>query len=166
MKRLLILLTFLLTGITLLAQNHACSRIRPFNDYYCCDDLNKIAFPMGGLGAGMICMDGIGSVSHVSINNTPDIFNEPYAYAALMVKGVKNGAKVLQAQVPYEKVFGPKNTGRGGAETTYGLPRFTGGKFLTRFPFATLKLEDEDIPIDVEVTGWSPFIPVDEDNSS
>jgi len=166
MKRLLILLTFLLTGITLLAQNHACSRIRPFNDYYCCHDLNKIAFPMGGLGAGMICMDGIGSVSHVSINNTPDIFNEPYAYAALMVKGVENGAKVLQTQVPYEKVFGPKNTGRGGAETTYGLPRFKTGEFLPRFPFATLKLKDEDIPLDVKITGWSPFVPGDEDNSS
>jgi len=37
---------------------------------------------------------------------------------------------------------------------------------LPRFPFSTLKLEDSDIPLQIEVTGWSPFIPTDEDNSS
>lgn len=121
---------------------------------------------MGGIGAGMICMDGTGSLSNISINNKPDVFNEPYAYAAIMVKGIHNGAKVLQTQVPDFKLFGMPNTGRGATEETYGLPRFKGGEFLPRFPFATLKLEDEDIPLEVSVTGWSPFIPGDEDNSS
>jgi len=128
--------------------------------------INKIAFPLGGIGAGMICMDGNGAISHVSVNNKPDIFNEPYAYAAIMVKGVENGAKVLQSPVSYDKVFGRPNTGNGAAERSYGLPRFSSGEFLARFPFATLKLEDEDIPMQVEITGWSPFIPGDEDNSS
>ena len=165
MKNLLIV-AFVLMGIGASAQKHVCTRTRPFNDYYCCDDLNKVAFPLGGIGAGMICMDGNGGISHVSIDNQPDIFNEPYAYAALMVKGVENGAKVLQTQVPFNKVFGMPNTGRGGTETSYGLPRFQGGEFLPRFPFASLKLEDNDIPLEVEVEGWSPFIPGDEDNSS
>lgn len=166
MKQLLIGLIVLGTNFTIFAQSNSCSRIRPFNDYYCCDDLNKIAFPMGGIGAGMICMDGNGAISHVSINNQPDIFNEPYAYAAIMVKGLENGAKVLQSPVSYDKVFGRTNTGRGAAERSYGLPRFSEGKFLSRFPFANLKLEDEDIPFEVDITGWSPFIPGDEDNSS
>ncbi len=139
---------------------------RAFNDYYTGDDLSHIAFPMGGIGAGMICMEGNGAISHVSIFNKPDIFNEPYAYAAIMVKGVLNGAKVLQAPVPYWKIFGPEGTGNGSGNRSYGLPRFENGKFLTRFPFAALSLEDDDIPLEVEVTGWSPFIPTDEDNSS
>ncbi|MCL3780019.1 hypothetical protein EMN47_06410 [Prolixibacteraceae bacterium JC049] len=164
--RTLTTLLLIISFLSAVSQKHVCSRIRPFNDYYCCDDLNKIAFPMGGIGAGMICMQGTGAISHISINNQPDIFNEPYAYAALMVKGVENGAKVLQTQVPYRKVFGMPNTGRGATEHTYGLPRFEGGEFLPRFPFATLKLEDKHIPLNVEVTGWSPFIPGDEDNSS
>lgn len=166
MKRLLIVIFLVGANVMMFAQKHSCTRIRPFNDYYCCDDLNKVAFPLGGLGAGMICMDGIGSISHVSVQNKPDIFNEPYAYAAIRVKGVKNSAKLLQGQVPYSRIFGGEYKGRGDDKHPYGLPRFTGAEFLPRFPFATLKLEDKDIPLDVEVTGWSPFIPGDEDNSS
>jgi hypothetical protein len=139
---------------------------RAFNDSYTAQHLDRIAFPLGGIGAGMICMEGSGAISHVSIFNKPDIFNEPYAYAALMVKGVHNGAKVLQTQVPQWKIFGMPGTGNGLGNQSYGLPRFEKGEFLARFPFATLKLTDDDIPLKVEITGWSPFIPTDEDNSS
>ena len=139
---------------------------RDYLEAYSGAQLDYIAFPIGGLGAGMICMEGCGAISHVSIFNKPDIFNEPYAYAAIMVKGLDNGAKVLQTQVPGRKVFGGPGTGNGLGNQSYGLPRFEKGEFTARFPFASLKLIDNDIPIDIEVTGWSPFIPTDEDNSS
>ena len=35
-----------------------------------------------------------------------------------------------------------------------------------RFPFATVTLTDPDVPLEVEITGWSPFEPGDADNSS
>jgi uncharacterized protein (DUF608 family) len=63
-------------------------------------------------------------------------------------------------------MFGMAGSGNGGAGRNYGYPRFKSGRFLPRFPFATLVLEDTDIPLAVEVTGWSPFIPTDNDNSS
>ena len=58
-----------------------------------------------------------------------------------------------------------QGAGLGSPGKFYGLPRFEKGRFLARFPFASLELEDEDIPLEVKVTGWSPFIPGDEDNS-
>ena len=42
---------------------------------------------MGGLGAGMICLEGTGALSHVSIRNRPEVFNEPVVFAAISVKG-------------------------------------------------------------------------------
>ena len=137
-----------------------------FNGSYSGDYLNRVAFPIGGIGAGMFCMEGTGAISHLSVNNHPDIYNEPFAFAALSLKGVKNGAKVLEAPVPEWKLFGQPGAGNGLGNRNYGLPRFESGKFLPRFPFATLDLEDSDIPLEVKVTGWSPFIPTDEDNSS
>lgn len=137
-----------------------------FNDYYTGKNLDRVAFPIGGIGAGMFCMDGTGSISHLSINNRPEIYNEPFAFAAISIKGSANGAKVLETQVPSWKIFGPEGTGNGGTGRDYGLPRFESGRFLARFPFGSLELEDKDIPLKVEVTGWSPFIPTDEDNSS
>jgi uncharacterized protein (DUF608 family) len=138
----------------------------PFNGKYSGRYLDHIAFPIGGIGAGMFCIEGTGAISHLSVNNRPEMYNEPYAFAAICVKGLKNGAKVLEAPVPERKLFGPPGSGNGSGERSYGLPRFGNGNFLPRFPFATLELEDSDIPLQVKVVGWSPFIPGDEDNSS
>ena len=137
-----------------------------FNESYTGKNLDRVAFPIGGIGAGMFCMEGNGAISHLSVNNKPDVYNEPFAFAAISVKGVENGAKVLESPVPTWKLFGAGGTGNGAGGRDYGLPRFRNGSFLPRFPFATLKLEDKDIPFQVEVLGWSPFIPTDEDNSS
>lgn len=124
---------------------------RPFNGEYTDEFLNKVAFPIGGIGAGMFCMEGTGAISHLSVRNHPDVYNEPYAFAAISVKGIENGAKVLEAPVPFWKLFGPGGSGNGSGNRSYGLPRFEKGRFLPRFPFATLELEDQDIPLQVKV---------------
>ncbi len=137
-----------------------------FNSFYEGEYLNRLAFPIGGIGAGMLCLEGTGAISHVSVRNKPDIFNEPFIMAALSVKGIENGAKVLEGPVQKWKVFGNLKTGNGAGKKTYGFPRFQKAKFETRFPFGKIMLEDKDIPMEVSITGWSPFIPTDEDNSS
>ncbi|MBN1479087.1 hypothetical protein EH223_15445 [candidate division KSB1 bacterium] len=135
-----------------------------FNGPYEETHLSRIAFPLGGLGAGMICLEGTGALSHFSMRHEPDIFNEPFTFAAISIKG--GTARVLEGPVPAWKIFGAPNTGNGAGGTSYGLPRCERASFYPRFPFATIKLADADIPLDMEVTGWSPFIPTDADNSS
>jgi uncharacterized protein (DUF608 family) len=139
---------------------------RSFNGTYTGKNLDRIAFPLGGLGAGMICLEGTGAFSHVSVRNTPEVFNEPLLFAAITVKGLENGAKVLEGPVPEWKCFGRPNTARGGERTSWGLPRFEQCDFTARFPFATIHLSDSDLPLNVTITGWSPFIPTDPDNSA
>jgi uncharacterized protein (DUF608 family) len=137
-----------------------------FNSTYSGENLNRIAFPMGGIGAGMICLEGNACISHVSVRHKPDVFNQPYMFAALAVKGIENGTKVLEGPVQKRKIFGDRFSGNGSSQTTYGFPRFEKSEFLAGFPFAKVTLKDNDFPMDVIVTGWSPFIPGDEDNSS
>jgi uncharacterized protein (DUF608 family) len=139
---------------------------RKYNAPYTGDNLNRIAFPIGGIGAGMFCLEGTGAISHLSVRNHPEIYNEPACFAALAIKGITNGAKVLEGPVPTWKYFGPRGAGNGEAGATYGLPRFSHAAFTAAFPFGAIRLQDEDIPIQPTITGWSPFIPTDEDNSS
>jgi len=139
---------------------------RKYNAPYTGEYLNRVAFPIGSMGAGMFCLEGTGAISHMSIRNRPEIFNEPPMFAAISLKGVPNGAKVLEGQVPDWKMFGQRGTGNGAAGTTFGLPRFRSASFNAEFPFGTVKLQDADIPLKIEIRGWSPFIPTDEDNSS
>jgi uncharacterized protein (DUF608 family) len=77
-----------------------------------------------------------------------------------------NVAKVLEGPVPTWKIFGAPNTGNGAAGSSYGLPRFDHASFLARFPFGSVTLRDQEVPLQIKVTGWSPFIPGDPDNAS
>jgi len=139
----------------------------PYNGAYTGRNLDRVAFPMGGIGAGMICLEGTGALSHVSLRHQMEVFNEPCTFAALCVKG-KAGpvAKVLEGQVPGWKIFGKPGTGNGSPHTPYGFPRFLDSSFQARFPFGTIQLADADMPVRVSITGWSPFIPADSAQSS
>ena len=46
---------------------------RPYNSEYAGEYLNRVAFPLGGIGAGMICLEGTGALSHVSLRNRPEV---------------------------------------------------------------------------------------------
>jgi len=139
---------------------------RVFNGKYEGENLSRIAFPIGGMGSGMFCIEGSGAISHMSVRHQPGIFNEPCMYAAIHIKGVKNGTKVLEGQSPEWKRFGLPSAGNGMGHTTWGLPRFKENTFLARFPFAEIELADNELPVKVQLKAWSPFIPTDEDNSS
>ncbi|MBN1637079.1 MAG: hypothetical protein JW920_11220, partial [Deltaproteobacteria bacterium] len=77
-----------------------------FNTTYTGECLNRIAFPMGGIGAGMVCLEGNGCISHVSVRHHLDIFHQPFMFGAVAVRGLENGAKVLEGPVQDFKIFG------------------------------------------------------------
>lgn len=121
---------------------------------------------MGGMGAGMLCLEGTGALSHVSLRNRPDMFHEPCIFAAISLRQPARIARVLEGPVPGWKLFGRPDTGRGSPGTSLGLPRFREARFDARFPFGRVVLTDPAVALDVEITGWSPFVPNDADSSS
>lgn len=141
---------------------------REMNTAYLGSYNSRIAFPLGGLGAGMFCLEGTGAFSHFSLHSTPDLKNEPMTFSALYVKSSEGTvAKVLEGPVPSWKVFDQgNNSGNGGEGKHYGLARFADSTFEARFPFGKVELYDPKMPLEVTVTGWSPFIPLNADDSS
>ncbi len=140
---------------------------------YTGDHLNRVAFPVGGMGAGMYCLEGTGAISHMSIKNQMDFFSEPCCYAAVCVLGedgpdgakTQNVARVVEGLTPEWKIFGRPGAGVGSGGSTYGLPRFRECAFTCRFPFATIDLKDDVLPVTARITGWSPFTPPSQDDS-
>ena len=152
----------------LFAQKVATESASPhvFNGLYTGSNIDRIAFPIGGLGAGMFCIEGTGAISHLSVRNRPDIFNEPVMFGAIVIKGKPSSARVLEGPVPGWKKFGMSRAGKGAPGADRGLTRFKSATFLSRFPFAEVTLKDPEIALAVTMTAWSPFIPTDADNSS
>lgn len=102
----------------------------------------------------MYCLEGTGYISHMSVWHRPEVFHEPGMFAALYVKGVCNGAKVLEGPVSDWRKFGMPNYGTGGSMgSILGLPRFDTVEFEARFPFAKVSLTDKDIPVKVTILG-------------
>lgn len=129
--------------------------------------LDRIAFPLGGIGAGMMSLEGTGSIAQVSLRHKPDVNHYPQMFAALFVEGAAT-ARVLEGNVPMWKAFGLQTgePGNGLNGYCYGLPRFREASFHARFPFGTVELSDPGMPVAVTITGWSPFTPGASDDSS
>jgi uncharacterized protein (DUF608 family) len=142
-----------------------------FTGIYEGQQLERLAFPVGGLGAGMFCVEGTGALSHFSIQNRPDIWNAPQVFSAISIRGEKkNVARVLEGPVPAWKPFFPwerhgRYAGMGTGISSFGLPRFDSAKFKARFPFADVELHDSQVKLECSLKAWSPFIPGNADDS-
>ena len=142
---------------------------------YRSDRATQIAIPIGGIGAGSVCMNGYGGLQDFSIRTRPETTALPEgftsdsaeaAFAILHVKSDPAVTKLIEGPFPPFKIFdqGLQGQGlrRGGFE---GFPRFQNCVFQGEYPFGEATLTDASLPLEVKVTGWNPFIPLDDKNS-
>ena len=132
--------------------------------------------PLGGIGAGCICFNGQGGLGDFSIHNRPYLSTgadagglhlHHCAFALLHVKGPKGVTKLLEGPMPAERIYNQglraKGYDGGGFED---LPRFEKCSFRGEYSFGRVRLADRAVPLGVEITGWNPFVPLDDKNSS
>lgn len=126
--------------------------------------LKMIAFPLGGVGAGSLCLGGRGQLRDWEIFNRPNKGYAPtYAFPSIWVQSgdKKPVAHVLESRIlpPYEGQAGL------GANNSPGLSRLEAATFTAEFPLAHLRFEDKRLPVSVDLEAFSPFIPHDPDDS-
>ena len=116
--------------------------LKRYNASYESGRNDRIAYPMGGLGAGMMCLTGTGGLSHVSLRNEPNLTHEPLAFSAVCIKGDEgNVARVLEGRVPSWKIYGPQSgAGTGLWGKHYGLPRFAASRFTATWNCLELRM--------------------------
>ena len=140
---------------------------------YAGEQLNQIAMPIGGIGAGCIALNGFGGLQDFSIRHSPATSAQAdghvlhdAAFATLYLPAARQ-ARLVEGPLPTGRIYdqGLKAQGYrdGGHE---GLPRFSDATFTGEYPFGTVNLKDATVPLAVTVRGWNPFIPLDDHNSS
>ena len=139
------------------------------------ENATQVAMPLGGIGAGSVCLNGYGGLQDFSIRTRPETTalpagfssNSPEAaFAVLHIKGDPSVTKLIEGPFPAFKIFdqGLQGQGlrRGGFE---GFPRFGKCAFKGEYPFGEAELSDSSVPLEVTLLGWNPFIPLDDKNS-
>jgi non-lysosomal glucosylceramidase len=123
-----------------------------------------LAFPLGGVGAGSISLGGRGQLCEWWIFNRPDKGNSPqYAFPSIWVQAGDRPpvARVLEARImpPYEGASGL------GSANVPGLPRLASCTFTGEFPLAHVDFEDSELPVNVSLQAFTPFVPLEPDDS-
>ena len=135
----------------------------------------QTAMPLGGIGAGCICLNGHGGLQDFSIRNRPETSALPdghthvsdAAFALLRIGGKKPVTRLLEGPLPTGKIYDQGLQTQGYRHSGHeGLPRFRHSRFSSGYPFGRVELSDAAVPLEVDITGWSPFIPLDETASS
>lgn len=54
-----------------------------FSETYSHEHVTHVAFPLGGMVAGMLCLEGTDGFPHVLLRNQPRMFHQPKLFAAL-----------------------------------------------------------------------------------
>ncbi len=126
--------------------------------------LSQIAFPLGGIGAGSICLGGRGQLRDWEIFNRPDQgFAPGYAFPSIRVDDGSGTpfVSVLEARLapPYQGPWGL------GSRSAPGLQRLERATFTGEFPLARVDFHDGRLGVDVRLDAFSPFIPHDPDDS-
>ena len=127
--------------------------------------LAEVAFPLGGIGTGTICLGGRGNLRDWEVFNHPAKGrNLPMTFFAVWAKqeGKDPVAKILERQLL------PPFTGSGGHDRSNlgGVGRLSEAKFGGEYPFASIEFQDRKLPVKATLEAFNPFVPLNVDDSS
>jgi hypothetical protein len=139
------------------------------------EDATQVAMPLGGIGTGSICVNGYGGTQDFSIRAKPESSALPEGFTSnsneagfgiLHIKGANPVTRLIEGPFPLFKIYDQGLQGQGLRRGGYeGFPRFKKSVFEGEFPFANVTFTDNAVPLDVSMTAWNPFIPLDDKNS-
>ncbi|HMJ70087.1 MAG TPA: GH116 family glycosyl-hydrolase [Cyclobacteriaceae bacterium] len=141
----------------------------PTLKHYDKDHVNKIALPVGGIGTGTISLGGNGQWKDVEIMNRPGkgFYGSNTSKTApcfMVYTSDASGRKISKALMGPIAVSDYPGA-EGSIAPNHGLPRFATATFDAAYPFGTVNLEDDDVPVSAKVKVFNPLVPVDADLS-
>lgn len=122
------------------------------------------AFLLGGIGTGNVSIGSRGDFRDWEIFNHPGKgATLPNTYFSIFAQseGEEPVVKVLESKLnpPYTRAHGyPPGTAA-------GLPRMEKSTLRGEYPFVSVQFEDKDLPVDVKLEAFTPFVPLNSDDS-
>ncbi len=124
----------------------------------------EVAFPLGGIGTGTISIGARGNLRDFEIWNEPRKgLVLPYSHFSLSAQAGQGPrvTRILEGHIP------PPYSASHGIHPNLGggLPRFATSRFRGQYPIAELELRDPEVPVEARLLAFTPFVPLDADES-
>ncbi|GHO42089.1 GH116 family glycosyl-hydrolase [Ktedonospora formicarum] len=140
------------------------------------ETLRHVAMPLGGIGCGQIALGGDGGLRQWQMVNqinhlgfVPDSF---FAIRATCGEPPINEVRILQSRevlnLPTEQtpLVNDNVIPEDQRMLLQRFPGVTRTTFTGAYPFARIGYEDEQLPVEVELEAYTPFVPLDAEKSS
>lgn len=128
------------------------------------EDAKEVAFLLGGIGTGNISIDSRGNFRDLEIFNAPsEGLNPPYTFFAIWAK--EKDKNPIVRKIEAQKDFYYSSFQGFYPHEVSGIPHFKSSKMLGEYPFVWIDFKDEELPIDVTLEAFTPFIPLNADDS-
>ncbi len=141
-------------------------------EVYSGKELAYIGMPIGGLFAGTVYIGGDGRLWLWDIFNEKKEGIKSNTYKNWQGKKVRprDGANFIfpvSPEYPFEQGFGIKVVqGKNTWEKTLDFKGFDNITFKGQYPIAEVSYRDVELPVEIDLQSFSPFIPLDVDSSS
>lgn len=142
-------------------------RLRHLNTYD--EKATQAAFLLGGIGTGNVSLGARGELKDWELFNSPGKGNVfPYTFFALHANNGKEGPERLShSRVLEGPIQPPHNLSHGyDSARLAGLPRLERSEMRAEYPLCAVRLEDSRLPVEVTLEAYTPFIPLDEEDSA
>jgi non-lysosomal glucosylceramidase len=156
-------LFFLLASFLINQCSEKTSLHDPFS--YSGENLKHIAVPVGGIGTGDILIGGRGNILEMEIFGKADRDELPpyMTFFSLWAKeeGKEPVAKILERELlnDFTNPFGVPR------QQLAGVPRFKNSVFTCGYPIVKIALQDDEIPLHIELECYNPLIPLNTEDS-
>jgi non-lysosomal glucosylceramidase len=136
--------------------------------FYKKDSLARIALPLGGIGTGTVSLGGRGDLCDWEIMNRPakgfvPLGGGTYPFFSLFARQSGHPAICRILEGPLESFEFEGSSGS--PSPNQNLPRFREAMFAAAYPLGRVILKDADIPLEVHLKAFNPFLPTDPEES-
>lgn len=132
---------------------------------YTTSNYARVAFPIGGIGTGSIDLAGNGALTDCSFQNVPSRHSHT-GFSNFAIKAEQDGV-VIDARLLNGDDTAPDYDNFSGRKWCLsGIKHFKDCDFNGEFPFADISMRDEHFPGLVTLSGFNPFIPMNDRDSS
>ncbi len=141
-------------------------RLKRLNGYD--ERATETAFLLGGIGTGNVSLGARGELKDWELFNAPGKGNVfPYTFFALHADNGKAGeARVCHNRVLEGPIQPPHNRSHGyDSAMLAGLPRMEHSRMRAEYPLCAVRLEDSRLPVEATLEAYTPFIPLDDEDS-